>query len=88
MVKYLEEQDAYKSFLVGGHLASRNNIGEAGFKTERAGDTMHGEKVHAPSEYISSFSSDAVQRLIPCQKSRKSEMEGPVRCYGRECVRA
>lgn len=50
MVKYLEEQDAYKSFLVGGHLARRLNIEEAGSKAERARNTLGGDKDHVTSE--------------------------------------
>lgn len=79
MVKYLEEHDAYKSFLVGGHLASRKDIEEAGSETERRWDGVGGDEVHVTSEYISSFGRDTVlvQRLIACQKSQKSRMETP-----------
>lgn len=36
MVIFLKEHDAYKSFLVKGHLASRSDIEEDGLKTARA----------------------------------------------------
>ena len=80
MVKYLQEQDAYQSFLVGGYLASRSNIGEAGSKT----DSVGGDKAYTTSEYFPSLGSDTVQGLIECQKSRKSEREGRARCYQRK----
>lgn len=53
MIKYLEEQDAYKSFLVGGNPASRKNIEKAGSKTERAWDGVRGDEVHVIGEYLS-----------------------------------
>ena len=53
MVKYLEEQDAYKFFLVGEDPASRKTIEEAGSKTERAWDGVRGGKVHITGESIS-----------------------------------
>lgn len=56
MVKYLREQDAYKAFLVGGHVVSRSNVGEAGSKTQGVWNKSGGDTAHSTSQYYSSFS--------------------------------
>ena len=47
MVTYLKEQDAYKSFLVGGHLASRGSIQS---ESVRASDSASDDKFDATGE--------------------------------------
>lgn len=79
MVSYLKEQDAYKSFLVSGHLASRSDVGEAEVKTQRIRDGFGGDTAHSTGWSFSSLGSYTVQRLIAGQKSQKSDMEGRVR---------
>ena len=64
MVTYLKEHDAYKSFLVGGHLASRNDNREAESKTDHARDSVDDEKSLSMSGYLSASISDTVQTLI------------------------
>ena len=73
MVKYLSDHDAYQSFLVDGHLASRSNTGDARSKTDDARNSVGGNKAHTTSEYPSSFSGGTVrvraQRLIATSKA-------------------
>ena len=47
MVTYLKEQDAYKCFLVGGHLASRSSIKS---ETDRASNSTGNPKIDTTSE--------------------------------------
>ena len=73
MVKYLSDHDAYQSFLVGGHLASRSNKGDAKSRTDDARDSVGGNEAHTTCEYCSSFSTGTAQRLTSGQQSRKCE---------------
>ena len=70
MVTYLKELDAYQSFLVKGHLASRSDIGEDGLKTDRAQGSAEDDESHNISVYFSFSSNDRVERLIAPQKNR------------------
>ena len=47
MVTYLKEQDTYKSFLVGGHLASRSSVQS---RTGRASDSTSEDRLNTSSE--------------------------------------
>ena len=53
MVIYLKEHDAYQSFLVKGHLASRSDIGKDGLKTDRAQGGAEDNESHIMSVYFS-----------------------------------
>lgn len=70
MVTYLKEHDPYKSFLVKGHLASRNDIGEDGLKTDRAQGSAEEDESHIMSVYFFCSGNDIIERLIPRQRSR------------------
>ena len=69
MVTYLKEHDPYKSFLVKGHLASRNDIGEDGLETDRAQGSAEDEDSHIMIVYISCSGKESVERLIARQRS-------------------
>ena len=70
MVTYLKEHDPYKSFLVKGHLASRNDIGEDGLKTDHAQGSAEDDESHIMSVLFSCSGNDVVERLIARQRSR------------------
>ena len=74
MDEYLKEQDAYESFLVTGHSASRSNVGEAGLWTDPALISMGGDKAHTTGECFARVSSYTVQILNVCQESPKSDV--------------
>ena len=70
MVTYLKEHDAYQFFLVKGHLANRNDIGEDELKTDRAQGSVEDDESHIIGVYFFCFGNDIVERLIAPQKSR------------------
>ena len=74
MVTYLKEHDSYKSFLMGGYSAHRNDNREAGSKTDHAPDGVDDDNSSSMSGYLSASISDTVQILIDCVWDRKAEI--------------
>lgn len=52
MVTYLKEHDAYQFFLLKGHLANRNDIGEDELKTDRAQGSVEDDESHIIGVYF------------------------------------
>ena len=69
MASYLKEHDAYKSFLVGRHPASGNNIGETGLNTDRANAGTDNDEAHIMSRCDSFSDSNIVPNSLRARKA-------------------